>query len=121
VAERTYFTVPAADPADDIRHGYTGLRLNSNPRDAAQRRRQAHRPVRLEPKRRLQPWFEIVTKVPGLDTQAAFDATGAVPIYDMARAFDPDQPVVPHQRQDQNRQLIWSEIDANPTNPRTST
>src|SRR5918997_1129326 len=40
------------------------------------------------------PGSEIVTKVPGLDNQQAFERTGAVPIDDMARAFDPGQPIV---------------------------
>src|ERR671915_1479576 len=36
----------------------------------------------------------IVTKVPGLDTPAAFERTGAVPITDLARGFDHRQPVL---------------------------
>ena len=56
----------------------------------------------------------IVTRVPGLDSQAAFDRTGAVPITDMARTFDGDQPVVVINARTHERHLIWAEIDANP-------
>ena len=56
----------------------------------------------------------IVTKVPGLNSQQAFDQTGAVPITDMARAFDPNQPVVVINARTRQRQLIWAEIDSNP-------
>jgi hypothetical protein len=60
------------------------------------------------------PGQEIVTHVPGLDNQKAFDATGAVPISDVARSFDPGQPVVVIDAATLRRQLIWSEVDANP-------
>ena len=56
----------------------------------------------------------MVTRVPGLDTPAAFRRTGAVPITDMARSFDRRQPVVVINTRTHKRQLIWSEIDANP-------
>ena len=35
----------------------------------------------------------------------------------MARAFDPDQPIVLINTKTGNRSLIWSEIDANPEDP----
>jgi hypothetical protein len=63
------------------------------------------------------PGSLIVTKVPGLETQAAFDATGAVPITDMAKAFEPDQPVVVVNAETRERHLIWAEIDSNPAAP----
>ena len=40
------------------------------------------------------PGTPIVVKVPGLETKQAFAATGAVPITDVSRSFDPDQPIV---------------------------
>src|SRR3954453_2592723 len=40
------------------------------------------------------PGSLIVTRVPGLDNQAAFDKTGLVPITDPARSFHTDQPAV---------------------------
>jgi hypothetical protein len=59
----------------------------------------------------------IVTKVPGLDTPAAFERTGAVPVTDLARGFDRRQPIVVINARTRKRHLIWSELDANPTDP----
>ena len=60
------------------------------------------------------PGNMIVTRVPGLDSPEAFRQTGAVPITDMERSFDPDQPVVVINARTGKRQLIWAEIDSNP-------
>ena len=59
----------------------------------------------------------IITKVPGLDTPEAFERTGAVPITDIARTYDRRQPIVVINTRTKKRHLIWSELDANPTNP----
>jgi hypothetical protein len=67
------------------------------------------------------PGNMIVTKVPGLDTPAAFARTGAVPITDIERSFDPAQPIVVINARTLQRQLIWSELDANPADPRDVT
>jgi hypothetical protein len=67
------------------------------------------------------PGNMIVTKVPGLDTPEAFARTGAVPITDIERSFDPDQPIVVINARTLERQLIWSELDANPADPRDVT
>jgi hypothetical protein len=56
----------------------------------------------------------IVTKVPGLETPEAFKASGIVPIDDMARAFDRDQPVVAINTRTGERHPVWAELDANP-------
>ena len=58
------------------------------------------------------PGALIVTKVPGLDTQEAFDKTRAVPVTDMARAFDAKQPVVVINARTKRRHLVWAEIDS---------
>ena len=78
----------------------------------------------------------IITKVPGLNSQQAFDRTGAVPITDIGRYDDPDQPIVVIDAETGERHPIFSEIDSNPIespddeatnpsdgapNPRTST
>src|SRR5687768_14934938 len=63
----------------------------------------------------------IVTKVPGLDTPAALARTGAVPITDIERSFDPAQPIVVINARTLERHLIWSELDANPADPRDVT
>ena len=67
------------------------------------------------------PGNKIITRVPGLDSQAAFATTGAVPITDMARSFDASQPVVVVNARTHERQVIWAEIDSNPKNPRDVT
>jgi hypothetical protein len=63
------------------------------------------------------PGQMLVTKVPGLDTQQAFDQTGAVPLGDIGRSADQSQPVVVIDAATGERWPIWSEIDANPANP----
>ncbi|HEU4657656.1 MAG TPA: hypothetical protein VFR97_09035 [Capillimicrobium sp.] len=71
-------------------------------------------PTQLNRNDGFSPGTAIVTRVPGLDNEQAFEKTGAVPITDMARAFDRDQPVVLINTRTHQRHLIWSEIDANP-------
>jgi hypothetical protein len=63
------------------------------------------------------PGATIVTKVPGLDTPAAFARTGAVPITDLARTYDKRQPVVVINARTLRRQLIWAELDSNASTP----
>jgi hypothetical protein len=63
------------------------------------------------------PGQAIVTRVPGLDNPQAFANTGAVPITDMARSFDPTQPIAVIDARTLKRQLIWSEIDSAATSP----
>src|SRR3954468_16110732 len=53
------------------------------------------------------PGSLIVAKVPGLDLQK----TGAVPITDLARAYDKDAPIVVLDADTGKRALIWSEMD----------
>jgi hypothetical protein len=64
------------------------------------------------------PGSLIVTKVPGLETKAAFAKSGIVPIDDMAQAFRADQPVVVIDTRTLERQLVWAELDANPSDPK---
>jgi hypothetical protein len=63
------------------------------------------------------PGEAIVTRVPGLDNPQAFANTGAVPVTDMARTFDPAQPIVVIDASTLKRQLIWSEIDSAAKSP----
>src|SRR3954453_1332070 len=58
------------------------------------------------------PGSLIVTKIPQIQTQAAPDRSGAVPIPDLKRAYDPDAPIVLIDADTGKRQLIWSEIDS---------
>ena len=104
------FTRPAATP--------TGRRLNLD--SASVPKNRAGKPIDPTDQNRadgFSPGNLIVTRVPGLDSQAAFDRTGAVPITDMARSFDRDQPVVIINARTRKRQLIWAEIDSNPSDP----
>jgi hypothetical protein len=58
------------------------------------------------------PGSLIVTKIPQIQTQAALNRSGAVPITDLKRAYDPDAPIVVLDADTGKRQLIWSEIDS---------
>ena len=59
----------------------------------------------------------IVTKVPGLETPKAFRATGAPPLGDLRRSLRDDSPIVVIDAETGKRHLIWSELDANPSDP----
>jgi hypothetical protein len=106
-----YFTV--ADSSTP-----TGRRLNLNLLSMPRSRQGV--PILPEPYNRsdgFSPGNMIVTKVPGLDNQEAFENTGAVPITEIEASFDPNQPIVVINADTGERQLIWSEIDANPADP----
>ena len=103
-----YFTVTDSPTPTGRR---VALDLLSMPRNRAQK------PIDPTDQNRadgFSPGNMIITRVPGLDNQAAFDQTGAVPITDMARSFDANQPVVVINARTGDRQLIWAEIDSNP-------
>ena len=53
--------------------------------------------------------------MPGVDLAM----TGAVPITDVARSFDPGQPIVVINAVTLQRQLIWAEIDSNASSEAT--
>src|SRR6266404_6431536 len=55
------------------------------------------------------PGQSIELRVPGYDAAQ----TGAVPITDVERSFDPAQPIVVINASNLQRHLIWSEIDSN--------
>jgi hypothetical protein len=106
-----YFTI--ADKTTD-----TGRRLNldlqSMPRNVE------GKPIEPSDYNRndgFSPGAMIVTRVPGLDTKAAFDKSGIVPVTDMAKAFAPNQPVVLINTRTNGRALAWAELDANPKDP----
>jgi hypothetical protein len=95
----------------------TGRRLNLNllsmPRNAA------NKPIDPTDWNRndgFSPGNLIVTKVPGLDSQEALAATGAVPITDMARYADRNAPVVVINARTHRRHPVWTEVDVNPAN-----
>ncbi len=96
----------------------TGLRVNfdmaSMPANANNTR---INPAGMNTSDGFSPGESIVTRVPGLDNPQAFQNTGAVPLTDMDRAFDPNQPIVLIDASTGVRQLIWSELDANASSP----
>ena len=59
------------------------------------------------------PGQSIVVKAPGLDTQEAAAATGAVPLSDLGEYTDDDAPVVVIDATTGERWPIWVEIDSN--------
>jgi hypothetical protein len=106
-----HFTV--ADSSTD-----TKRRINFNL--LSMPRNRAGKPVDPLPYNRndgYSPGQEIVTKVPGLDTPAAFAKTASVPVDDMAQSFNAKQPVVVIDTVTRARHLIWTEIDSNPPTP----
>src|SRR3954447_16213875 len=96
-----------ADPTTD-----TGLRLNLQltemPANAAG---VPVDPTEFNRNDGFSPGTLIVAKVPGLDDQKAFDKAGLVPITDVARSFDRDQPAMVLDAKTGARQLIWSELE----------
>ncbi|MGI8460352.1 MAG: hypothetical protein ACR2OC_01775 [Solirubrobacterales bacterium] len=109
------FTAESADPASDRSAGYTGRRLAFNALSMPRNRAQV--PINPSDYTRndgFSPGNMIITKVPGLNSQAAFDATGAVPITDIGRYDDPKQPIVVIDAATGERHPVFSEIDSNP-------
>ena len=102
-----YFTVPD-------RHSETGRRVNLSA--ASTPRNKNGLPLDVTEYNRadgFSPGQLIITKVPGLDTPAAFQRTGSVPITDIGRTYDRRAPVVVIDAKTGHRQLIWTELDAN--------
>ena len=59
----------------------------------------------------------IVTHVPGLDNQKAFEKTDPVSVDDLGAYDDAAQPVVVINEKTLKRQLVWAEVDANAKKP----
>src|SRR4051794_28923548 len=90
----------------------TGLRLNLQLADMPANA--AGRPIDPTEYNRndgFSPGSLIVTPAPGLDTQAAFDRTGLVPITDIGGSFDPGQPAVVIDARSRRPQPIWVELE----------
>ena len=106
-----FFTV--ADPTTA-----TGRRVNLNLLSMPANRAGKHiDPSDINRNDGFGPGSPIVTRVPGLDNAQAFQKTGSVPITDLARTYDRNQPVVVINTRTGRRQLIWTEIDSNPSDP----
>src|SRR3954471_19815845 len=96
-----------ADPTTD-----TGRRLNLQLTDMpANIAGKPIDPTEMNRNDGFSPGSLIVTRVPGLDSQAAFDKTGLVPITDPSRSFDAGQPAVVIDAATGKRQMIFSELE----------
>ena len=96
----------------------TGRRINFNP--LSMPRNRAGEPILPTDHNRADgysPGSMLITKVPGLSSQAAFERSGLVPIDDLGRWEDPDQAAVVIDAQSGERWPIWAEIDSNPSDP----
>jgi hypothetical protein len=103
-----YFTV--ADPSTD-----TGRRLNFQTDEMPQNG--AGVPIDPTDFNRadgFSPGSAITVKIPGVQTQAAFDNTGFVPLTDPEEYADASQPAVVIDADTGDRQPIFAELDANP-------
>jgi hypothetical protein len=104
-----YFT--KADPTSE-----TGLRVNLKP--AAMPQNVDGTPIDptdIDQSDGFSPGQEILVHVAGMDTMAAGEQTGIVPVTDLARTYDNDQAVVLIDAATGKRQLIWAELDATAT------
>ncbi len=94
----------------------TGRRLNIDPQSTPANASNVHiDPTDWNRSDGFSTGQTIVLKVPGLETQQAFDNTGLVPITDIGRYADPNQPVVVIDTDTGQRQPIWVELDSQPT------
>jgi hypothetical protein len=59
----------------------------------------------------------LVTKVPGLETPEAFANTGSVPVTDLGAYEDEEAPIVVIDAATGERHPIFTELDANPSDP----
>src|SRR3954469_19267226 len=95
------------DPTTD-----TGLRLNLQLADMpANAAGVPVDPTEFNRNDGFSPGTLIVARIPGLDTQKAFDHAGLVPITDVSRSFAAKQPAVVIDAATGERQLIWSELE----------
>ena len=103
-----YFT--RADASTD-----TGKRLNLNINSTPANKNGVHPdPTDINRADGFSPGNLITVKIPQIETQAAFDNTGFVPINDLHRYSEPNQPLVVIDAATGQRQPVWAELDANP-------
>jgi hypothetical protein len=103
-----YFTV--ADSSTD-----TGRRLNLNTNSMPANNNGVHAdPTDINRADGFSPGNLITVKIPQVETQAAFENTGFVPITNLHRYDDDNQPVVVIDAATGERQPVFAELDANP-------
>ena len=128
-AERCDFITEGADPRTECLFPYpnnyftkadsatdTGLRLDLK-RDSMPANKDGVRinPADINMSDGFSPGAPIITQVPGLDNQAAFDQSGIVSIKEKSSYADADQPIVVIDAATGEREPIWAELDANAT------
>ncbi len=106
-----YFTV--SDPSTPTKRR-VNLNLLSMPQNKAGK---PIDPTDINRNDGFSPGSPVVSHVPGLDNPRAFAQTRPVPITDLARSYDQNAPVVVINTRTGERQLIWTELDSNPTSP----
>lgn len=95
------------------RHSATGRRIHFNRRSMPANTKGVHiDPREYNRNDGFSPGQEIVVKVPGLDTPAAFRRSRIVPQTDMAQTYRHNQPVVVIDATTHRRHLIWAELDS---------
>ncbi|MGK2932352.1 MAG: hypothetical protein ACSLFD_06235 [Solirubrobacterales bacterium] len=67
------------------------------------------------------PGNSIITKIPGVDTPAAFDNSGIPGLDDIGSSTDADSPVLLLDAATGERQPFWAELDSTPTTKSTVT
>jgi hypothetical protein len=103
-----YFTV--ADPTSD-----TGRRLHLNSNSMPANKNGVHiDPTDFNRADGFSPGSLITVKIPQVETQGAFNNTGFVPVNDLHRYDDDNQPAVVIDAATGERQPIFAELDANP-------
>jgi hypothetical protein len=103
-----YYTVE--DPSSLVTGKRVHLNVNSMPKNAQ------GTPIDPTDHNRADgfgPGQPIALKVPGIDSQAEFDANGLVPADDLAAYADPDQPLVVINADTGERHPVFAEVDAN--------
>lgn len=100
----------------------TGLRLDLSPDSTPATRKLPGHPnginvgvESLNSSDGFSPGPMLQVKIPGLDNQAAFTATGLVGERDMSQAYRADQPALLIDAKTGKRQLIWTELDSTAT------
>jgi hypothetical protein len=93
----------------------TGRRVDFHPASMPDNRDGvALRPAEYNRNDGFSPNSTILTRIPGIQTQAAFDANGIVPQDDIGEYARPDQPLVLVNAATGERHPIWAELDEIP-------
>lgn len=94
----------------------TGKRLNLHPESTPANKSDVHvDPTDFNRADGFSPGNQIIVKIPEVETPAAFENSGMVPITNLRAYDDPNQAVIVIDAETGERHPIWAEIDANPT------